>query len=161
MRTNRKVINATPGELDGIVFKSLLERRAYRLYKEAGLEPSYEPEKIVLVEGFRPTTPFYAPCGKPKRLGLNARKVLDCTYTPDIVIKKGGITYYVELKGFRTDSYEIKVKLFRKWLEDQPSRVFLELHSVGDVRESIRIINGREGNKGDAGQVAGQGRGNS
>lgn len=139
---NKKVVNATINEFDGIVFKSLLERRAYQLFKEAELNPAYEVRKIPIMQGFKPTVPFYKPTKKTKILTLNKVKVKDITYTPDFIIQGRNSIYYIEIKGFATTGYDIKVKLFRLWLElNEPNSVFFELHTVRDIKETINIIN--------------------
>ncbi|NCD07018.1 MAG: hypothetical protein EOL97_12945, partial [Spirochaetia bacterium] len=40
-----KIIN-----YDEINFKSILEKRAYQLYKEAGFNPKYEPTSFIIAE---------------------------------------------------------------------------------------------------------------
>ena len=44
---------------NNIKFKSRLEVSCYKLLIEAGLNPSYESEKIILWEGFKPLKIFY------------------------------------------------------------------------------------------------------
>lgn len=142
---NKKVKNATTNEYDGIKFKSLLEARGYKLFKEAGFNVNYELDKMVLLEGFKPTVPFYIKDKKTKKLNLNDKKIIHISYTPDLIIEYNNTIFYIELKGIRTDSYNIKVKLFRKYLEDKEKNVvFFELHSIKEIKEAIEIIKNHE-----------------
>lgn len=139
---NKKVKNATTNEYDGIKFKSLLEARGYKLFKEAGFEHIYyESDKIILMDGFKPTVPFYVRNKKTKKLELNDNKLVHISYTPDLIITHNNTIFYIELKGMKTDSYNIKVKLFRNYLEiREKNRVFFELHSIKEIKEAIEII---------------------
>lgn len=134
---NRKVIGAEEIEVDGIKFRSRLEASCYRLLKESGLNPSYEEVKIEIFQGFKPSVPYYL--GYP--LKMDSTKVRAITYTPDFIVKANGKSYYLEVKGFRTDSYNIKVKLFRKWLEENdPNSEFYEVKSLIQLKQIISEI---------------------
>mgnify|MGYP003448776064 CR=1 FL=1 len=58
-KENKKIRNATICKSGSIVFKSQLEKMAYNTLLEYGFTPQYEPRRLVLVEGFKPTIPFY------------------------------------------------------------------------------------------------------
>ena len=58
-KKNKKIRNATICKSGSIVFKSQLEKMAYNTLVEYGFTPQYEPRRLVLVEGFKPTIPFY------------------------------------------------------------------------------------------------------
>lgn len=136
---NRKVTNARVTTLDGITFKSQLEARVYKFLKEKGYDFDYQPEKIILLEGFYPKVPFYKEGkGVTKE---DSTKVRGITYTPDFIVYINGITIYVETKGFKTDSYNIKVKLFRKWLNNQlGSNAFVEVKSIRALEAILNQI---------------------
>lgn len=140
MRYNRKVMNASISTYRGVEFKSKLEGKAYELFLDAGLAPEYELEAITLLDGFKPSVGFYTTPEKGRVLGLNSYVVRKTTYTPDFIIR-GRRNYYIETKGFKTDSYNIKVKLFRRWLEDNdPTAYFFEVKTLNQVRQAINII---------------------
>ena len=45
----------------------------------------------------------------------------------------------------KTDSYTIKVKLFRKWLEiNYPDSVAFEVYSTKNVQDTIKIVKNEE-----------------
>lgn len=133
-----KVINATSVEKDGIRFKSKLEARAYQILVSSGLSVNPSPESITLMSSFKPTIPFYK--RKVKNWELDTSVVRAITYTPDFIVNHNGITYYIETKGFKTDSYNIKVKLFRKWLEGQSNVHFSEIRSMRELNKLIEFI---------------------
>jgi len=140
-KENRKVRNANPKEYGGIQFKSVLERNTYRTLKDAGFDVEYEPLKITVWQGFRPTVPFYNRDNRTRRLKLETKKLIDITYTPDFVFTHNGTTVYIETKGFENDAFPIKKKLFRKWLEEQEARsVYFEIFSKAQLLQAIDII---------------------
>ena len=59
MSSNKKIINATQSTLNGIKFKSQLEKSVYNTLSQLGLHPEYEPKQFLLWEGFTPLTPYY------------------------------------------------------------------------------------------------------
>lgn len=138
---NRKVKNATPLEYDGIHFKSSLEVMIYRTLKEQGFPVRYEPQKIVVWEGFRPTVPFYDKDNVTRMLKKQMKKLLDITYTPDFMFEYGGHQIIIEAKGFVNDTFPIKKKLFRKWLEDHPESIYFEIYTKKQLMQAVEIIN--------------------
>jgi len=142
---NRRVVNATPTSYDGISFKSRLEVMIYKTLKEQGLNPLYEGMKYVLIGGFKPTVPFYTKDSKTKMLRLNGKKLIDSTYSPDFILKYNGYTVIIEGKGFLQDSYVLKRKLFRKYLEDlekchEEKFIYFEVYTKKQLLQAIDII---------------------
>lgn len=150
MVINKKVVGATSIEFDNITFKSLLECSSYKKLKDAGLNPSYESETIILWKGFKLNTLIvYAPKkigpGKyGKELLSQTRTILNMTYTPDFIVIKGKYKIYFDVKGKENDVYPIKKKLFLRILEEREdgwNYVFFEPHSIRQVLQAIQIIN--------------------
>lgn len=137
---NKKVKNAHPLEYDGILFKSKLEKMVYSTLKEQGFPVRYEPEKIVIWEGFRPTTPFYDKDNKTRLLKLEMKKLLDITYKPDFMFDYKNHLIIIESKGFVNDIFPIKKKLFRAWLEEHPESVYFEIYTKKQLLQAIDII---------------------
>jgi hypothetical protein len=100
---NQKVRNATAVEYDGIKFRSKLERYMYQQLKEAKLDFEYEKEKFVLIEPFE----------------YNGEKVRACTYLPDFIVTIKGKKYVVEAKGMKTDVWNLKYKMIKKYLVEK------------------------------------------
>lgn len=137
---NKKIKNAKTSSFDGINFKSKLEESFYKTLKEAGLSPEYESKKFILVEGFSPTVPFYNR-NKQKIFKLDTSKIRDITYTPDFVVQYNNTTFIIEAKGIENDTFPIKKKLFRKFLESlETSYVYFEVRTKKELLETIEII---------------------
>ena len=153
MTNNKKVIGATECEADGIKFKSKWECKVYQMLKEAGLNPQYEGLKITLQEAFEPTVPFFTRIKDKRRLPgfiIDNYKVRAITYSPDFKVVYNNKTYFIEAKGIKTDSYQLKVKLFRKWLEENyPDSIAFEVYIQRHVKDIIEIIRNEE-SKGDS-----------
>lgn len=145
---NKKVKGATECSIDGINFKSKWECTVYEMLKEANLNPQYEGIKIHLQDTFEPKVPFYTRIKSKKRLSgfkVDNYKVKAITYSPDFKVVYNDRTYFIEAKGMKTDSYNIKVKLFRKWLESNyPNAVAFEVYTKQNVKDTINIIKDEE-----------------
>lgn len=140
---NKKVINATPSEYNGIKFKSLIEVMVYKTLLQNGFEPQYEPNTYIIWGGFKPTIPFYTRTEKTKKQILNLRKLVDITYTPDFYIEFQGLKIIIEAKGFENDVWPYKFKMFRHFLEQQPDKdkyLIFEIFTKKQLLEAITII---------------------
>lgn len=153
MTKNKKVIGATECEADGIKFKSRWECKVYQMLKEADLNPQYEGLKIHLQEAFEPKVPFYTRIKDKRRLPgfrIDDYKVRAITYSPDFKVVYNNKTYFIEAKGMKTDRYQLTVKLFRKWLEENhPDSIAFEVYTQKHVKDTIEIIKNEE-SKGDS-----------
>ena len=139
---NKKIRGTKSIVYNNIRFKSTLECNCYKKLEEAGLNPSYESEKIVLMEGFRPSIKLISP-NKTKELVECTKKILNITYTPDFVVTKGNYKIYFDAKGIANDTYPIKKKLFLKHLEnraDGVNYIFIEPHSIKQILQAIDYI---------------------
>lgn len=140
MAENKKIRNARESVFNGIHFKSKLEESFYKTLVAAGLEPDYELTKFVLVEGFKPTVPFYNR-SKSKVFRMDMTKVRDITYTPDFTILHNDTMFIIEAKGIENDTFPLKKKLFRRFLESiEMPCVYFEVHTKRELLEVIKII---------------------
>ena len=138
---NKKIKNATPKEYDGIHFKSLLEVRIYKNLVTAGFHPKYEQFKCTVVDGLKPTVPFYATDKQTKDLKLHDEKIRSITYTSDFTFMYKDIFVVIEAKGQENDTYPLKKKLFRKWMEKWlPNGIFFEIRTIKQLKQAIKII---------------------
>lgn len=153
MPENKKIKNATQNTLDGINFKSRLEAMIYRVLKENGFDPKYEPWKFTIWEGYKPKVPFYDRNSRTGLLKLNQTKIIDITYTPDFCFEHNGLFVIIEAKGLENDRFPMKKKMFRKYLESWGKPVvYFELYSKKQLLQAIEIIKNYEQdrpNKGD------------
>ena len=140
MAENKKIKNARESVFNGITFKSKLEESFYKTLKAANLDPNYELMKFILIDGFRPTVPFYNR-SKSKVFRLDMSKVRDITYTPDFTLLYNDTLFIIEAKGIENDIYPLKKKLFRRLLESMKVPcVYFEVHTKRELLEVIDII---------------------
>lgn len=138
---NKKIINASPLEYDGIFFKSKLEKMAYQTLKEQGFPVLYEPKKFIIWEGFRPNVPFYNKDASTRMLRMDSKKVIDISYTPDLMFEYNNHLIIIEMKGFENNTYPLKKKIFRKWLESNyPNSIYFEIFTKKQLLQAIDII---------------------
>ena len=138
---NKKIINASPLEYDGISFKSKLEKIAYQTLKEQGFPVLYEPKKFIIWEGFRPNVPFYNKDASTRMLKMDSKKVIDISYTPDLMFEYNNHLIIIEMKGFENNTYPLKKKIFRKWLESNyPNSIYFEIFTKKQLLQAIDII---------------------
>lgn len=138
---NKKIINASPLEYDGISFKSKLEKMAYQTLKDQGFPVLYEPKKFIIWEGFRPNVPFYNKDASTRMLKIDSKKVIDISYTPDLMFEYNNHLIIIEMKGFENNTYPLKKKIFRKWLESNyPNSIYFEIFTKKQLLQAIDII---------------------
>lgn len=141
--SNKKIKNAKITEYDNIKFKSKLEVMVYKTLEENNFEVFYEPHTFNLWYGFKPKIPFYAP--KDKVLVNNDKKIIDIKYTPDFIFKYKDIIIYIEAKGMKNDTYYLKNKLFRGYLENRyvlygEFSMYFEIYTKKQLLQAIQII---------------------
>lgn len=138
---NKKIINASPLEYNGIFFKSKLEKMAYQTLKDQGFPVLYEPKKFIIWEGFRPNVPFYNKDASTRMLKMDSKKVIDISYTPDLMFEYNNHLIIIEMKGFENNTYPLKKKIFRKWLESNyPNSIYFEIFTKKQLLQAIDII---------------------
>ena len=158
LKKNKKVINATICSSNGITFKSKLEMNTYTILKELGFNPLYEFKTFELYKEFVPKIPFYSKetaCQHKKRvkkdgnknllLSLKDTKVQGIHYTPDFYFKYKNLDVYMETKGIPNETYYLRKKLFRKYLNDKfiktgQKSIFFEITSLAQLRQAAEII---------------------
>lgn len=139
---NNKVKNAQIIVYNEITFKSKLDLMAYKLLEEKGFNPQYEQHTFIIWQGFRPVVPFFTK-NKARQVINNNKKLINITYTPDIYFEYQGYKVIIEMKGFTNDVYPIKVKLFRKYMEqlqDSNNYLLFELYTKQQLLTAIQII---------------------
>lgn len=138
---NRRVKNAQETLYDGILFKSKLEVTCYKMLKDAGLPVQYEPQKIIIWTGFKPTVPFYDKDSATRTLKPKMDKIRDSYYTPDFMFQYADRNIIIEAKGFEGEVFAFKKKLFRKWLESNlPDSIYFEVYNKKQILQTIEII---------------------
>ena len=99
---------------DGITFASSLEKYMYQALKEAKIKAEYEGEKYTLIEGFEFNVESHErqSNGKGEFTNRGNKKILPIKYTPDFV----GNEFIIECKGRANESFPIRWKLFKKFI---------------------------------------------
>ena len=125
--------------VDGIKFKSTLECNAYKYLKEQGLNPSYELNTYTLIDGFKPTVPYYEGCKKEVKLKL--RKLDSIKYTPDFEFDYKNNHIIIEMKGWENDAFPMRFKLFRKYIESKKQHyIIAKIFTIGQLKTFIELL---------------------
>lgn len=150
MIENKKIKNAHPKEYNGIKFKSQLEVMTYRTLLEKGFTPKYEEEKYILWDGFIPSVPFYTKNSFKRRnhnievispFTVKDKRPVQCAvYVPDFTFDYKGRHIIVEVKGFSTDTFKYRFKLFRKSLEYREDKDKLEIWEIFTKKQLLDCI---------------------
>ena len=147
--TNKKIRNAQKVFYDNIQFQSRLEMYCYEKLKEAKLDFEYEPKCFELIPKFE-----YAPMsmesykkGTKWLFGNKSKAIRAMTYKPDFVNLKDG--WIIECKGFPSDSFPIKWKLFKYYLKNNNMEIHLYMvksraHIDECITEILKTVYGRE-----------------
>ena len=126
--------------VDGITFRSGLERYMYQQLKANKLFEKYEEEKFTLVEGFTSGNECWErqsnSKGEFKERG-DGKKILGISYKPDFT----GQDYIIECKGRPNESFPLRWKLFRRHLiEVNDTRVLYKPQNQKECDITIQQI---------------------
>ena len=147
---NKKVRNATRLEVGGIKFRSKLEAFTYSKLIEAGITDfDYEKDKFVLQEAFEyPEESFEMyqskKDGHMKRYFEDVNhNIRSMTYLPDFtrINHETKLGWILEVKGYATNSFDLKWKLFKKYLVLSGYKATLyKPDNQGNVLKTINLI---------------------
>jgi hypothetical protein len=107
-------------EVNGIKFDSKLEHDCYNYLKLVKADFDFQ-HKIILQEGFR----------------HNGKAIRAITMIVDFVVRVGDMTYYVDTKGYATESSKIKYKMLKYRLKDEENSDVIWLETKGKIKEFI------------------------
>ena len=99
---------------DGITFASGLEKYMYLALKKAKIKADYEGRTFTLIDGFEFDSDSYEKQsnGKGEFKDRGNKKILPIKYTPDFVNNE----FVIECKGRANESFPIRWKLFKKFI---------------------------------------------
>ena len=124
---------------DGITFASGLEKYMYLALKDNNITAQYESHTFELVNSFE----FQNDCferqgnGKGDFCNRGNKKVLNLKYTPDFV----GKDFIIETKGRANDSFPMRWKLFKKWMQDNDdTRTLYKPQSNPECLKTVELI---------------------
>lgn len=138
-RKKKGPVQAKPIKYDGINFASGLERHMYMALKKAKIKADYEGETYTLVEGFD----FTSACierqsnGKGDFTNRGNKRLLPIKYTPDFV----GDNFIIECKGRANESFPIRWKLFKKYVqENMPGYTLYKPQNQSECEQVVHLI---------------------
>ena len=121
---------------DGIRFASGLEKYMYLALKEAKIVARYEGETYVLQDSFEFNNESYErqANGKGQMINRGQKKILNIKYTPDFVSD----SFIIECKGRANESFPIRWKMFKKYVNDNLKHV--TLYKPQNQKECDKVI---------------------
>lgn len=150
MEDKRRVRGSKAKEFDGIKFKSLAEVMVYKTLLSEGIKPKYEEEVFFLQEGLVPTVPFYTKNRfKRKNHNIEVLSPFTCRdnrpldsmiYTPDFTFDYGGKHIIIEVKGFSTDVFLYRFKMFRISLEGNRDKNKFEIWEIHTKKQLLECL---------------------
>ena len=121
---------------DGVTFASGLEKYMYQALKKAKIKADYEGKTYTLIEGFDFESSSYErqSNGKGQFVDRGNKKILPIKYTPDFI----GEDFIIETKGRANESFPMRWKLFKKFINKCYPRV--TLYKPQNQKECDQVI---------------------
>ena len=121
---------------DGVTFASSLEKYMYQALKKAKIKAKYEGRTYTLVEGFDFESSSYErqSNGKGQFVDRGNKKIQPIKYTPDFI----GNDFIIETKGRANESFPMRWKLFKKFINKCYPRV--TLYKPQNQKECDQVI---------------------
>ena len=141
-KRKRGPVRAKKVIFDGITFASGLERYMYQALKKAKIHAEYEGCTFILQEGFTFDVESYErqSNGKGEMVNRGCKKILPIKYTPDFV----GSNFVIECKGRANESFPIRWKMFKKYVNHKMKHVTLyKPQNQKECDKVIELINER------------------
>jgi len=125
-------------KIDGIEFRSRLEAFAYTELKKASIKFDYEKEKFVLMEKFKYENISIEKRKKKGKLVFDQalKSIRSTTYLPDFTNLKDG--WIIEVKGLKSDVFNLKWKLFKQYLVK--NNLNYELYMPGSKKQILQCV---------------------
>ena len=131
-KTKHHKFGAVSSNFEGTQYKSKLEQYCAKVLALNNINFEYEENTFTLLEKFEwPNTSL-------ERYGKKFKQVSKCrpiTYTPDFV----GDGWIIETKGFKTDVFKLKWKLFKNLLLTK--NLNYDLYAPSNQKEVLQVIN--------------------
>ena len=121
---------------DGIQFASGLEKYMYKALKDANIKAKYEGETYVLQKAFGFNVDSYErqANGKGEMKDRGQKKILNIKYTPDFISD----SFIIECKGRANESFPIRWKMFKKYVNDNLKHV--TLYKPQNQKECDKVV---------------------
>jgi len=133
-----KIKNVQSTKIDGIEFRSRLEAFTYTELKKEGINFDYEKEKFVLLDKLKYENVSIEKRKKKGKLVFDQalKSVRSTTYLPDFTNLEDG--WIIEVKGMKTDVFNLKWKLFKHYLVK--NNLNYELYMPGSKKQILQCI---------------------
>ena len=121
---------------DGIQFASGLEKYMYQALKKAKIKAVYEGETYILQDSFEFNNKSYErqANGKGEMKDRGQKKILNIKYTPDFISD----SFIIECKGRANESFPIRWKMFKKYVNDNLKHV--TLYKPQNQKECDKVV---------------------
>ena len=135
-RKKKGPVRAKKVSFDGITFASGLEKYMYQALKKAKIKATYEGQTYTLQESFAFKVDSYErqANGKGEMVNRGQKKILNIKYTPDFV----SVSFIIECKGRANESFPIRWKMFKKYVNDNLKHV--TLYKPQNQKECDKVI---------------------
>ena len=135
-KRKRGPVRAKKVTFDGIKFASGLEKYMYMCLKKAKIKAKYEGQTYIVQEGFEFKNESYErqSNGKGELVNRGCKKILPIKYTPDFISS----SFIIECKGRAIDSFPMRWKMFKKYVNEQLPRV--TLYKPQNQKECDKVI---------------------
>ena len=135
-RKKRGPVRAKKVSFDGIQFASGLEKYMYIALKKAKIKAAYEGQTYVLQDSFAFEVDSYErqANGKGEMVNRGQKKILNIKYTPDFISD----SFIIECKGRANESFPIRWKMFKKYVNDNLKHV--TLYKPQNQKECDKVI---------------------
>ena len=135
-RRKKGPVRAKKVSFDGITFASGLEKYMYQALKKAKIHATYEGATFVLQEGFMFDIDSFErqANGKGDMVNRGKKKILNIKYTPDFVSD----SFIIECKGRANESFPIRWKMFKKYVNDNLKHV--TLYKPQNQKECDKVV---------------------
>ena len=136
IKRKRGPVRAKKVTFDGIKFASGLEKYMYQALKKAKIKAKYEGQTYVLQESFNFKVDSFErqANGKGEMVNRGQKKILNIKYTPDFVSN----SFIIECKGRANESFPIRWKMFKKYVNDNLKHVIL--YKPQNQKECDKVI---------------------
>lgn len=116
--TNKRMIKSISTTIDNVKMKSRLEGTMYQLLKDNKIPFKYESDSFILSDSFVFNNDYYArlSSGKGDYCNRGFKRTNTITYKPDFIIKTPNYFAIIETKGYATEAYNMRMKLFKSYL---------------------------------------------
>tara|TARA_R100001510_G_C7653790_1_gene212218 strand:+ start:569 stop:1021 length:453 start_codon:yes stop_codon:yes gene_type:complete len=133
-----RIKNVKATSVDGINYRSRLEAFTSIELRRAGIKFNYEKEKFLLMDKFTYEGVSIEKRKKKGKLIYDQafKSVRSVTYIPDFTNLKDG--WIIEVKGLKSDVFNLKWKLFKQYLVK--NNLNYELYMPGSKKQVLQTI---------------------